>query len=322
MPIIIPKELPAATVLQKENVFALLQHKAAQQEIRPLKIAIVNLMPQKIATENQLLRLLSQSPLQIEVTLLKMADHESKNTSLNHMEKFYEAFSVIQQQRFDGLIITGAPVEKMPFEAIDYWQELQEIMAWSQTNCTSVLHICWGAQAGLYYHYGIDKVRYPQKLFGVFEQEVTHFHPLVRGFDDVFYTPHSRYTGIDETKLPQLPLEVLAAGRETGPTMFVSENHKNVFLLGHFEYHTTTLNEEYLRDMERGLDTALPSHYFANDHLGGKITNRWRGHASLFFSNWINETYQRTPYDLTIKPTKEGYRIGSELEGRAHINDD
>ncbi|MGL9788313.1 homoserine O-succinyltransferase [Enterococcus casseliflavus] len=322
MPIIIPKELPAAAVLQKENVFALLQHKAAKQEIRPLKIAIVNLMPKKIATENQLLRLLSQSPLQIEVTLLKMKYHESKNTSVDHMEKFYQEFSVIQSQRFDGLIITGAPVEKMAFETIDYWQELQEIMDWSQTNCTSVLHICWGAQAGLYYHYGIDKVLYPSKLFGVFEQAVTHFHPLVRGFDDVFYTPHSRYTGIDEGQLAQAPLEILAAGVETGPSIFVSEDHKNAFLLGHFEYHTTTLNEEYLRDMERGLATALPKNYFAYDRLGGKITNRWRGHASLFFSNWINETYLRTPYDLSVTPTKEGYRIGSEPEGRVSINDD
>jgi homoserine O-succinyltransferase len=322
MPIIIPKELPAAAVLQKENVFALLQHKAAKQEIRPLKIAIVNLMPKKIATENQLLRLLSQSPLQIEVTLLKMKYHESKNTSVDHMEKFYQEFSVIQPQRFDGLIITGAPVEKMAFEAIDYWQELQEIMDWSQTNCTSVLHICWGAQAGLYYHYGIDKVLYQSKLFGVFEQTVTHFHPLVRGFDDVFYTPHSRYTGIDDVQLAQAPLEILAAGVETGPSIFVSEDHKNVFLLGHFEYHSATLNEEYLRDMERGLDTALPQNYFAYDRLGGKITNRWRGHASLFFSNWINETYLRTPYDLSVMPTKEGYRIGSEPEGRVSINDD
>lgn len=251
-----------------------------------------------------------------------MKYHESKNTSVDHMEKFYQEFSVIQFQRFDGLIITGAPVEKMTFEAIDYWQELQEIMNWSQTNCTSVLHICWGAQAGLYYHYGIEKVLYPSKLFGVFEQTVTHFHPLVRGFDDVFYTPHSRYTGIDEVQLAQAPLEILAAGVETGPSIFVSEDHKNVFLLGHFEYHTTTLNEEYLRDMERGLATALPQNYFAYDRLGGKITNRWRGHASLFFSNWINETYLRTPYDLSVKPTKEGYRIGSEPEGRVSINDD
>ncbi|WP_430611447.1 homoserine O-succinyltransferase [Enterococcus sp. DIV0876] len=322
MPIIIPKELPAASLLQKENIFALLQHKAVQQEIRPLKIAIVNLMPQKIATENQLLRLLSQSPLQIDVTLLKMTCHESKHTSLNHMEKFYQTFSKIKPQRFDGLIITGAPVEKIPFEAIDYWQELQDIMKWSQTNCTSVLHICWGAQAGLYYHYGVDKVRYPQKLFGVFEQAVTHFHPLVRGFDDVFFTPHSRYTGIDEAQLKQTSLEVLAAGDDTGPTIFVSKDHKNVFLLGHFEYHTSTLKEEYLRDLARGLETPLPKNYFADDRLGGKITNRWRGHASLFFSNWVNETYQRTPYDLTIQPTKEGYRIGNELEGRARINDD
>jgi homoserine O-succinyltransferase len=195
-------------------------------------------------------------------------------------------------------------------------------MDWSQTNCTSVLHICWGAQAGLYYHYGIDKVLYQSKLFGVFEQTVTHFHPLVRGFDDVFYTPHSRYTGIDEVQLVQAPLEILAAGVETGPSIFVSEDHKNVFLLGHFEYHSATLNEEYLRDMERGLDTALPQNYFAYDRLGGKITNRWRGHASLFFSNWINETYLRTPYDLSVTPTKEGYRIGSEPEGRVSINDD
>lgn len=311
MPIIIPKELPAAAILQ-HNIFALQEKWAVKQEIRPLKIAILNLMPQKITTENQLLQLLSQSPLQIEVKLVKMQQHESKNTSSHHLEKFYVPFQSIQEEQLDGLIITGAPVEKMPFAAVDYWQELQEVMAWSQTNCTSVLHICWGAQAGLYYHYQIDKTRYQQKLFGIFEQQVTRSHPLIRGFDDSFKMPHSRYTGINEAQLQQAPLAVIAASAETGPAILVSDDHKNVFLLGHFEYHTETLKEEYLRDQAKGLSTRIPENYFADSQ--GTIVNRWRGHASLFFSNWIHETYQRTPYDLHVLPTHSGYYRGNDLE--------
>lgn len=312
MPIIIPKELPAAAIL-KHNIFALQQERAIKQEIRPLKIAIVNLMPQKITTENQLLQLLSQSPLQIEVTLLKMQQHESKNASSTHLDKFYVAFKAVSEERFDALIITGAPVEKMPFEMIDYWQELQEVMAWSQTNCTSVLHICWGAQAGLYYHYGIEKVLHKQKLFGIFEQRVIEAHPLIRGFNDSFMMPHSRYTGINEAQLPLAPLNVLVTGIETGPALLVSHDHKNSFLLGHLEYYTETLKEEYLRDKAKGLKTALPKNYFSDQQ--GTVINRWRGHASLFFSNWIHETYQRTPYDLQILPTRTGYYIGNEWEG-------
>jgi homoserine O-succinyltransferase len=308
MPIIVPKDLPVVAILQNK-IFALQEHQAIKQEIRPLKIAIVNLMPQKIATENQLLQLLSQSPLQIQITLIKMAGRESRHTSANHLEKFYLEFSSIQQERFDALIVTGAPVEKMPFETIDYWQELQEIMSWSQTNCTSVLHICWGAQAGLYQHYQIDKVLYEQKLFGIFDQQIEQEHPLVRGFDDTFKMPHSRYTGINQAQLKHAPLSVIASGNETGPAILASKDHKNIFLLGHFEYQTETLKEEYLRDKAKGLSTEVPRNYFNQQ---GQISNRWRGHASLFFSNWINETYQRTPYDLQGTPEYTGYYLGNE----------
>lgn len=299
MPITIPEGLPAAEILEKENIFALFQKQALHQDIRPLKIAIVNLMPKKIATEIQLLRLLSQSPLQIEVTLLTMADHESKNTSYQHLEKFYKTFSNIRSEKYDALIITGAPVEKLQFEEINYWQELVAIMDWSRSNCTSTLHICWGAQAGLYYHYKVDKIIYPQKIFGIYEQKVRLFHPLTRGFDDYFYSPQSRYTSIDLTDLSRKGLQILAESKTIGPTMLVSKDDKNIFVLGHFEYQTETLKEEYLRDHERGIDTQLPANYFLNNQQNGPIVNRWRGHASLFFSNWINEVYQRTPYDLS-----------------------
>lgn len=294
MPINVPKDLPAVEILTKENIFAFTHQRAIHQDIRPLKILIANLMPQKITTETQLLRLLSQSPLQIEVTFLKMEHHESKTTSASHLEKFYQEFSAIKAGNFDALIITGAPVEKIAFTEVDYWQELTTIMEWSQSHCTSVLHICWGAQAGLFYHYGIDKVLHQEKLFGVFPQQTLATDLLVNGFDDLFYMPHSRYTGIEEDKVAQKPLKVIAGSAATGPSIICSNDRKHLFVLGHFEYQTETLQIEYERDQAKGLATAAPEHYF---ELDGTIRNRWRAHAALFFNNWINEVYQVTPYD-------------------------
>ena len=298
MPIKLPKDLPAAEILSKENVFALSDIKAAHQDIRPLQLLIVNLMPDKINTEIQLLRLLSQSPLQVNVTLLKMAEHQSKHTSLRHLEKFYDEFEHIEARNFDAMIVTGAPVEKIPFEQVDYWQELTAIMDWSQSHCTSVLHICWGAQAGLYHLFGVDKVQYDAKLFGIYPQHLVKDYPLLTGFDDVFYTPQSRYTGINCAQIDPEQLDVIAESDEIGPTILVAKDEKNIFLLGHFEYETYTLKGEYYRDHERGVATDLPQNYFAGDEPTGRVLNRWRGHASLFFLNWLNEVYQVTPYDL------------------------
>ncbi|MGX7198448.1 homoserine O-succinyltransferase [Enterococcus nangangensis] len=300
MPIRLPKDLPATEILQKENVFAISDTRANHQDIRPLEILVANLMPDKINAEVQLLRLLSQSPLQVNATLLKMSQHESKHTSATHLEKFYQEFARLQDLTFDAMIITGAPLEKIPFEEVDYWQELTTIMDWSQSHCTSVLHICWGAQAGLYHHFGIEKVLYAKKLFGIYPQIATDLDsPLLTGFDDCFYTPQSRYTGINPKQVAESSLQVLAASSEIGPTILVSPDEKNIFLLGHFEYETSTLDEEYRRDHQRGLTTALPQNYYLNDDPQQTIVNRWRGHATLFFLNWLNEVYQVTPYDLS-----------------------
>lgn len=294
MPINVPKDLPAVEILTKENIFAFTPQRARQQDIRPLKILIANLMPQKITTEIQLLRLLSQSPLQLDVTFLKMRHHASKTTSASHLDTFYQEFSAVKAANFDALIITGAPVEKMAFDHVDYWQELTTVMEWSKSHCTSVLHICWGAQAGLFYHYGIDKVLQPEKIFGIFPQQVELADRLVAGFDDLFYMPHSRYTGIETEKLTPAGLNVIATGEVTGPSIICSADRKQLFVLGHFEYQTETLQVEYERDQEKGIATAAPENYFVAD---GKIFNRWRAHATLFFMNWINDVYQVTPYD-------------------------
>lgn len=298
MPINLPKDLPATEILNKENVFAISDSQAAHQDIRPLQLVIANLMPDKINAEVQLLRLISQSPLQVNVTFLKMADHLSKHTSAQHLDKFYDEFENIADRNFDALIVTGAPVEKIPFEEVDYWDELVQIMDWSQTHCTSILHICWGAQAGLYHHFGIEKVEYPTKLFGIFPQHVTQDYPLLTGFDDIFYTPQSRYTGIDAKQVEGQKLRVIAKSDVIGPTILVSEDEKNIFLLGHFEYETNTLKKEYFRDHQRGVLTDIPRNYFTGNEVNGRILNRWRGHASLFFANWLNEVYQVTPFEL------------------------
>lgn len=300
MPIIIARDLPAAEILKKESIFALSDQSAQRQDIRPLKIGIVNLMPKKIQTETQLLRLLSMSPLQLDIRLVRMANHKSKNTNENHLKKFYRTPKEMMKENLDGLIITGAPVEQKPFEDVDYWSELVEIMSWSQTHCTSILHICWGAQAGLFHHYGVEKTLYEKKLFGVFSQTILHAHPLLRGFSNPFASPQSRYTGICEEQIPNTPLTVLAKSTETGPNILVSNNRKNIFLLGHFEYDTKTLEEEYLRDQQTGVATEKPQYYYQEDDQHNEtIPNTWRSNASLLFMNWVNDVYQRTPFDLT-----------------------
>lgn len=298
MPIKLQQNFPAVSILNEEDIFAIDNLRATKQDIRPLKILILNLMPNKIATEIQLLRLISQSPLQIDIDFLKMASHKSKNTSVQHLNKFYLEPSQVMDQHYDGLIITGAPIETLPFEQVDYWEELKKLMAWSQEHTTSVLHICWGAQAGLYYHYGIEKVRYDQKLFGVFGQKVVTPHRLVRGFDDVFYTPQSRYTGINTKQIDPEKLTIIARNNEIGPTILQSNDMKNVFLLGHFEYESDTLHQEYLRDQEKGLDTPLPENYYRFNEPDCEIINHWRGHAYLLFHNWLNDVYQLTPYKM------------------------
>ena len=301
MPIIIPNELPAFDTLQEENIFAMSKARASTQDIRPLKILIVNLMPTKIKTETQLARVLANSPLQVELTLLAMDSHESKNTDKSHLETFYKTFDEIKNQRFDGMILTGAPIETLPFEEVDYWDELCQIMEFSKTNVYSSMHICWGAQAALYYHYGIKKYLTEKKVFGVFEHRVTRPHnPLVRGFDEVFYAPHSRHTTIRKNEaLAEPALRILAESDQAGVHIIATENGRQIFILGHQEYDKETLAAEYFRDVNKGLDINIPYNYFRDDDPEKEILFRWKGHASLLFSNWLNYyVYQETPFDL------------------------
>lgn len=301
MPIIIPNELPAFDTLQEENIFAMSKARASIQDIRPLKILIVNLMPTKIKTETQLARVLANSPLQVELTLLAMDSHESKNTDKSHLETFYKTFDEIKNQRFDGMILTGAPIETLPFEEVDYWDELCQIMEFSKTNVYSSMHICWGAQAALYYHYGIKKYLTEKKVFGVFEHRVTRPHnPLVRGFDEVFYAPHSRHTTIRKNEVLAEPaLRILAESDQAGVHIIATENGRQIFILGHQEYDKETLAAEYFRDVNKGLDINIPYNYFRDDDPEKEILFRWKGHASLLFSNWLNYyVYQETPFDL------------------------
>ena len=301
MPIKIPEDLPARPILEGENIFVMTEGRANRQDIRPLEIAIVNLMPTKIATETQLLRLLGNTPLQVNVTLLRAEGHESKNTAPQHLERFYKTFSQVRDSSFDGMIITGAPVEKIDFEQVDYWQELCEIMDFSETNVYSTLHVCWGAQAGLYYHYGIRKQLLDQKMFGVFEHKVTRpSNPLVRGFDEVFYAPHSRHTGISrEDVLNCKALRILAESDEAGPFLMSTENGRQIFVTGHPEYDKYTLDAEYKRDVGKGLPIAVPKNYYPNDDPEQPPLFRWRAHAHLLYENWLNYyVYQNTPYDL------------------------
>lgn len=314
MPVIIPDTLPAAEVLQKENIFTMPHGRAVTQDIRPLKIVIVNLMPTKIATETQLARVLSNTPLQVELTLVTMDSHESQHISQHHMDSFYKTLDEIENEMFDGMIITGAPVEQMPYEKVDYWHELCEFMDFSKENVYSTMHICWGAQAGLYYHYDIDKHILNHKIFGVFEQKVVRPHnPLMRGFDEIFYAPHSRHTEIRrEDVLNHKELRILVESDKAGPHIISTDNGRQIFILGHQEYDKDTLADEYFRDVEKGLDIEVPENYFRDDDPKKEILFRWRGHASLLFGNWLNYyVYQNTPYDLK-ELIEEKRRKGNE----------
>lgn len=301
MPIVIPSTLPASEELRRENIFVMNHQRAIHQDIRPLEIIILNLMPEKERTETQLLRLLSNTPLQINLTLLKTASYKSKNVSHDHMNDFYKTFDEIKHQKFDGMIITGAPVEHLEFEEVDYWQELKDILDFSQAHVTSTLHICWGAQAGLYHHYGIRKYRVRKKIFGIFEHEkLSDTHPILRGFDDIFEMPHSRYSITREKDIKNHPeLELLVSSEDAGVTLTVSRDLKQVFISGHPEYNQESLAGEYFRDLEKGLNTQVPERYFKGDDPRNAVIMKWRGHANLLFSNWINYcVYQITPYHL------------------------
>ncbi|MBC8570505.1 homoserine O-acetyltransferase MetA [Zongyangia hominis] len=302
MPINIPDGLPAQAVLESENIFVINEQRAAHQDIRPLKIVILNLMPKKIETETQLLRLLSNTPLQVDIELLLTASHVSKNTPSEHLLKFYQTFDDIKDQRFDGMIITGAPVEQMDFEQVDYWPELCKIMAWSKTNVFSTLHICWGAQAGLYYHYGIPKHPLPKKMFGIFPHNtLLPDHALLRGFDERFMAPHSRHTTILRKDIEKhAKLEILAESEEAGVYIVGKKNGRQFFVTGHSEYDRETLATEYFRDVNLGLPIEVPKNYFPGDDPRQTPLHIWRGHANLLFSNWLNYfVYQNTPFDLS-----------------------
>ncbi|MDR1693508.1 MAG: homoserine O-succinyltransferase [Oscillospiraceae bacterium] len=300
-PIKIPDTLPARSVLEGENIFVMTQSRALTQDIRPLRLVILNLMPTKAVTETQLLRCLSNSPLQIEIELLRTSTYTPKNTGSDHLGAHYTVFSDIRDKNYDGMIVTGAPVELMPFEQVAYWDEFCDIMEWSKTHVTSVFHICWGAQAALYYHYGIPKTDLPQKLFGVFEHGITDPHcPLTRGFDDLFLVPHSRYTGTRVEDIEAVPeLRLLSAGEETGVYIAMSRDGKRIFVTGHLEYDAETLALEYRRDLEKGLPIAPPVNYFPDDDPEKPPRKTWRSHAHLLYSNWLNYyVYQATPYVL------------------------
>jgi homoserine O-succinyltransferase len=304
MPIKIDNDLPVKEILEQENIFVMDADRAVSQEIRPLEVVILNLMPLKEDTELQLFRSLSNTPLQINITLIRTGTYESKNVAKNHLERFYSTFEKIKERRFDGMIITGAPVEKLAFEDVEYWQELTEIMDWSAKNVTSTLHICWGAQAGLYYRYGIHKYDLPKKFSGIYRHYTFHKRtPLVRGFDDSFLVPQSRYTGVckEEIEANEL-LEIVAESDVTGPYLIIAENGKNIFVTGHPEYDTFTLDQEYRRDLEKGINPEIPCNYYPDDNPDNKPIKSWRCHANTLYFNWLNYyVYQLTPYDLNSK---------------------
>ncbi len=305
MPIKTQSDLPAKAILEHENIFVMDEERAIHQDIRPIEIGILNLMPLKEDTELQLLRSLSNSPLQVDITFLTVESHESKNTSKSHLNKFYQNFRDVREQNFDGLIITGAPVELYEFEEVDYWPELVEIMEWSKTHVTCTLHLCWGAQAGLYYHYGIKKELLDRKVFGVYEHKVQNRKiPLVRGFDDYFMAPHSRYTRMNEQAIREnRELVVLAESEEAGIFLILSRDNRQIFCLGHPEYDRLTLDKEYKRDLEKGLDIDMPVNYYPNDDITKKPLLQWRSHANCLYTNFLDYyVYQMTPYDLHWLP--------------------
>ena len=305
MPIRVQNDLPVKEILEQENIFVMDEHRAMHQDIRPIKIGLLNLRPLKEGTELQILRSLSNTPLQVDVVFVNVSSHKSKNTSTSHLNKFYVSFEEIKDQRFDGFIITGAPVEQMPFEEVDYWEELKEIMEWTKTHVTSTMHLCWGAQAGLYYHYGIEKVQLDEKVFGVFEHRVKNRKtPLVRGFDDVFYAPHSRHTTVPTEAIEsEEQLIILAESEEAGVFLTMSLDGKQIFVMGHPEYDRVTLNNEYMRDKNKGLEIALPKNYYPDDNFENRPLLTWRSHANNLYTNWVNYyVYQVTPYDLYGTP--------------------
>jgi homoserine O-succinyltransferase len=307
MPVNIPRTLPARATLESENIFVMTEERAQHQDIRPLRIAILNLMPTKIATETQLLRLLGNSPIQVEVTLLHTATYQSKNVDAEHLLNHYETFDAVRDEKFDGLIITGAPVELMEFEEVDYWPELCQIMDWAETNVFSTLYICWGAQAGLYHRYGVPKYTLPRKMFGVFEHNVlVPTERLLRGFDDRYYAPHSRHTEIRRADLEKVPqIQILSESDEAGIYMVGTYDGRHIFITGHSEYDPLTLKGEYDRDVNKGLPIHVPRNYYPGDQPTNPPLVRWRSHASLLFSNWLNYyVYQVTPFDLSRIPEK------------------
>lgn len=302
MPIRIHHELPAYKSLQNENIFVMSKERAEHQDIRPLKIIILNIMPKKIETETQLMRLLSNTPLQVDIELLNLASHISKNTPENHLSNFYTTFENVKNNKYDGMIITGAPVEQLEFEEVDYWEEICSIMEWSKHNVFSTLHICWGAQAGLYYHFGIQKKLLPKKLFGVFEHKIEYNNSqLLKGFDDIFMVPHSRHTTIERIDIESDEnLQILASSPDAGVYIAANKNGRQYFITGHSEYDRNTLAEEYLRDIEKGLEIDVPCNYFPENNPEKEPHFSWGCHANLMFSNWLNYCiYQSTPYDLT-----------------------
>ena len=301
MPIKIPNSLPAAKTLADENIFVMTETRAQTQDIRPLRILILNLMPTKVATETQLARLLGNTPLQVEIELIHTKSYESKNTSAEHLLSFYKTFDEVKNERFDGMIITGAPVEHLEFEEVEYWGELCEIFEWSKTHVHSTFHICWGAQAGLYYHFGITKKPLSEKMFGVFPHTVDYKNPILfRGFDDVFYAPHSRNSTVDLADIEKIPeIKILATSEEAGVYACMTNEGRQIFITGHSEYDKDTLAKEYFRDVDKGIDIKVPKNYFPNDDPTKDPVVLWRSHANLLYSNWLNYfVYQTTPYDV------------------------
>ena len=305
MPVRIPNDLPARTTLAEENIFIMPTDRAVHQDIRPLRIAVLNLMPTKIVTETQILRLLSNSPLQVDITFIRTESHESRNTPSEHLDTFYESLDAVLHERFDGLIITGAPVETLPFDQVDYWPELVRLMNWSRTNVWSTMHICWGAQAALYHHFGVPKYPVPSKVFGLFPHRVLDPHePIMRGFDEVFLAPHSRHTEVRQSDIEKVKsLKLLAVSEEAGVYMAVSDDGRMIFVTGHPEYDRLTLKAEYDRDVAKGLRIEVPRNYYPDDDPSREPLVTWRSHAHLLYSNWLNYcVYQATPFDLNQLP--------------------
>lgn len=300
MPVIIPQNLPATETLNQENIFVMHEQRAKSQDIRPLRLAIVNLMPTKVQTETQLLRLLGNTPLQIHVDLIHMASHESKNASEEHLNAFYKNFEDIKHEKYDGMIITGAPVEKLDFQEVNYWEELKNLLDFAKSNVFSTMFICWGAQAALYHYYGVPKVELPKKMFGIFDHAVIARHPIVRGFDDTFFAPHSRHTTCEVAEIQKIPeLEIVALSEEAGAYLTISKDQRFVFVSGHSEYDPFVLRDEYERDIKQGLEIDVPKNYYPNNDPSKEPIVRWRGHGNLLFSNWLNyHVYQETPFDL------------------------